>query len=69
MNFVKFLRTLVAAFINLHLNIDNEAIKSVLSIGLLGIILDDKLNFNLHIGNIIRLAANELNSPMRLKPF
>ena len=37
---------------NLRLNIDDKAVKLVSSTELLGIIMDDKLNFNLHIGNI-----------------
>ena len=37
---------------NIPLTIDNQTIKSVPSVKLLGIHLDDKLNFNLHISNI-----------------
>ena len=37
---------------NVLLTIDNQTIKSVPSVELLGIYLDDKLNFNLHISNI-----------------
>ena len=36
---------------------------------LLGIQIDDKLNFNLHISNICRTAANHLNTLIRLKQF
>ena len=39
------------------------------SVELLGIQIDDKLNFNLHIGNICRSAANQLNALIRLKRF
>ena len=39
------------------LTIDNQTIKSVPSVELLGIHLDDKLNFNLDISNICRSAA------------
>ena len=46
---------------NIPLTIDNQTIKSVPSVELLGIHLDDKLNFNLHISNICRSAANQLN--------
>ena len=52
---------------NIPLTIDNQTIKSVPSVELLGIHLDDKLNFNLHISNICRLAANQLNALIRLK--
>ena len=54
---------------NIPLNIDNQTIKSVTSVELLGIHLDDKLNNNLHISNICRSAANQLNALMRLKSY
>ena len=47
---------------SIPLTIDNETIKSVPSVELLGVHLDDKLNFNLHISNICRSAANQLNA-------
>ena len=49
------------------LTIDSQTIKSVPSVELLGIHLDDKLNFNLHISNICRSAANQLNALIQLK--
>ena len=52
---------------NILLAIDNQTIKSVPSVELLGIHLDDKLNFNLHISNICRSAVNQLNALIRLK--
>ena len=54
---------------NLQLNIDDKAIKLVSPVELLGIIMDDKLNFNLNIDNICRSVVNQLNSLMRLKLF
>ena len=42
---------------NIPLTIDKQTIKSVPSVELLGIHLDDKLNFNLDISNICRSAA------------
>ena len=39
----------------------------VSSVELLGIQIGDKLNFNLHIGNICRSAADQLNALIRLK--
>ena len=54
---------------NIPLTIDNQTIKSVPSAELLGIHLDDKLNFNLHISNICRSAANQLNALIRLKSY
>ena len=54
---------------NTPLTIDNQTIKSVPSVELLGIHLDDKLNFNLHISNIFRSAANRLKALIRLKTY
>ena len=36
---------------------------------MLGVQIDDKLNFNLHITNICRSVANQLNALIRLKQF
>ena len=52
---------------NIPLTISNQTIKSVPSVELLGIHLDDKLNLNLHISNICRSAANQLNALIQLK--
>ena len=41
----------------------------VSSVELLGIQIDDKLNFNLHMSNICRSAGNQFNALMRLKQF
>ena len=54
---------------NVPLTIDNQTIKRVPSVELLGIHLDDKLNFNLHINNICRSAAKQLNALIRLKSY
>ena len=54
---------------NIPLTIDNQPIKSVPSLELLGIHSDDKLNFNLHISNICRSAANEVNGLIQLKSY
>ena len=51
---------------NIPLTIDNQTIKSVPSVEVLGIHLDVKLNFNLHISNICGSAANQLNTLVRL---
>ena len=45
-----------------HITVDNQQIKVVSSVKLLGLQLDDKLNFNLHI-------SNQLNALIRLKKF
>ena len=44
----------------------NEASPSV---KLLGVQIDNKLNFNLYITNICRSTANQLNALIRLKQF
>ena len=51
------------------MNIGNEKIESLSAIKLLGIEIDDKLNFNNHINTICRSAANQLNALMRLRRF
>ena len=47
---------------NENVVIDNKQIKTVSSVELLGIQLDDKLNFSTHISNICKSAANQLNA-------
>ena len=54
---------------NQRIVVDNQNLKVVSSVELLGIQNDDKLNFNLHISNICRSAANRLNALIRLKRF
>ena len=54
---------------NQRIVVDNQYIKVVSSVELLGIQIDDKLNFNLHISNICRSAANQFNALIRLKQF
>ena len=52
---------------NERINVDNEQVKVASSVNLLGLQIDNKLNFNLHISNIYGSAANHLNTLMRLK--
>ena len=52
-----------------HITVDNHQINVVSSVKLLGLQLDDKLNFNLHISSICKSAANQLNALIRLKKF
>ena len=47
----------------------NGQIKTVPSVELLRIQLDDKLNFSPHISNISKSAANHLNTLIRLQKF
>ena len=52
-----------------HITVDNQQIKVVSSVKLLGLQLDKKLNFNLHISNICKSAVNQLNTLIRPKKF
>ena len=54
---------------NQRIAVDNQNIKVVSSVELLKFQIDDKLNFNLHISNICRSAANQLNALIKLKRF
>ena len=54
---------------NQRIVVDSQNINVVSSVELLGVQIDDKLNFNLHISNICRSAANQLNALIRLKQF
>ena len=54
---------------NQRIVVDNQNVKVVSSAELLGIQIDDKLNFNLHTSSICRSAANQLNALIRLKRF
>ena len=47
----------------------DNVIETSPSVKLLGVQIDDKLNFNLHITNICRSAANQLNALIRFKQF
>ena len=52
-----------------RITVANQQIKVVSSVKLSGLALDDKLNFKLHISNICKSAANQLNALIRLKKF
>ena len=54
---------------NIELKIGTEKIKSTLSVKLLGVHIDDKLNFNNHINKLCKSAGNQLNALTRLKSF
>ena len=54
---------------NTKFQVDTQVIKSVSSVELLGIQIDDKLNFNLHISKICKCATNQLNALIQLKQF
>ena len=52
-----------------YISIDQKNIKTSSSVKLLGVHIDDKLNFNLHITKVCRSAANELHALIRLRMF
>ena len=54
---------------NTKVKIGNEKIKSTTSVKLLGVHIDDKLNFNHHISKLCKSAGNQLNALTRLKSF
>ena len=51
------------------IKIGKNVVKVKSSVKLLGVQIDSELNFNLHIANICRSAANQLNALIRLKNF
>lgn len=51
------------------LKIENKVTKDSSSVKLFGVLIDDQLNFNLHISSICRSAANKLNTLIKLKSF
>ena len=54
---------------NQRIVVNNQNIKVVSSVELLGIQIDDKFNFTLYVSNICRSAVNQLNALIRLKRF
>ena len=52
-----------------YISNDLKNIKTSSSVKLLGVHVNDKLNFNLHITNICRSAANQLHALIRLWMF
>ena len=48
---------------------DNQTIRTVPSAEFSVFLLDDKLNFNLHISNIFTSAANHLHALIRFKRY
>ena len=54
---------------NIEVEIGNEKISSTSSVKLLGVHIDDKLNFIEHINKICKSAGNQLNALIRLKSF
>ena len=53
--------------INIVVEIRNEKIRSNSLVKLLGVHIDDKLNFSKHINKICKSTGNQLNALIRLK--
>ena len=51
------------------IKIGKNVVKVKSPVKLLGVQIDSELNFNLHIANICKSAANQLNALIRLKNF
>ena len=49
--------------------IGSNSVEITSSVKLLGVTIDNQLNFNIHITNICKSASNQLNALVRLKPF
>ena len=54
---------------NIEVKIGKEKTKSTSSVKLLGVHINDKLNFDHHINKLCKYAGNQLNAPTRLKSF
>ena len=50
-----------------NVNIDGHAIKSTPDLKLLGVTLDDKLKYNIHISDICKLASKKVSVLVRLR--
>ena len=72
-NFGKFQAIIIDKNKKCHTNetlkIGDKIITASSSVKLLGVQIDGQLNFNLHISNICRSAANQLNALIMLKCF
>ena len=56
-------------FSKTRLAVNGENLEIVTSVKLLGIQIDNQLNFNEHINNICKSAANQLSALIRLRYF
>ena len=54
---------------NIEIKRRNEKIKSTSSVKLLGVHIDNKLNFNHHINKLCKSAGNQLDALTRLMSF
>ena len=53
----------------IHLNVNNISISSVDSVKLLGVNIDNKLDFVKHIENICKMANNKTNALLRIRKY
>ena len=51
------------------MRLSNKTVETVSSVRLLGIQLDDTLNFSLHVSNICKSVANQFSALIRLNNF
>ena len=56
-------------YLNENIKIDKENIKVVSNVKMLGVHIDSKLSFNLHIDIICKSASNQLNALVQLKRY
>ena len=56
-------------YLNEYFTIDKENMKFVLNVKILGVHIDSKLNFNLHIDIIFKSASNRLNALVQSKRY
>ena len=54
---------------NETIKFNNKTVETVFSVRLLGIQLDDELNFSLHVSKICKSAARQLSALIRLNNF
>ena len=54
---------------DIELTINNKSIQSEPWVKLLGIKIDNKLNFNLHRNDLTKTSSGQLNAIIRLKSF
>ena len=54
---------------NISLNIDDEIIKGSKSVKLLGVTIDNKLDFSEHVSNICKKVSKELHALARISKY
>ena len=53
----------------IELTIDNKKITTEPWVKLLGVKIDDKLNFDIHVNDLVKSCSGQLNAPIRLNPY